>query len=74
MFSLKRGGSYLVTVTETQPQESVYFTEGKYLIKSGDTMAAIAIRNHMSLTELKAKNPQIKDLHKIRVGQKLNLD
>lgn len=74
MFALKQGGDYMVTVTAAQPKETVYFNSGDYAVKAGDTMSAIAKRNHMSLAELKAKNPQIKDLHKIRVGQKLNLN
>lgn len=74
MFALKQGGDYMVTVTAEQPKETVYFNSGDYAVKAGDTLSAIAKRNHMSLVELKAKNPQIKDLHKIRVGQKLNLD
>ena len=74
MFALKRGGDYVVTVTATQPRETVYFTSGDYMVKAGDTFSAIAARNHMSLAELKARNPQVKDLHKIRVGQKLNLN
>lgn len=74
MFALKQGGDYMVTVTAAQPKETVYFNSGNYAVKAGDTLSAIAKRNHMTLTELKAKNPQIKDLHKIRVGQKLNLN
>ena len=74
MFSLKRGGDYVVTVTAIQPRETIYFTSGDYMVKAGDTLSAIAARNHMSLAELKARNPQVRDLHKIRVGQKLNLN
>lgn len=74
MFALKQGGDYVVTVTATQPKETIYFTGGDYAVKAGDTLSAIAARNHMSLAELKAKNPQVKDIHKIRVGQKLNLN
>ena len=74
MFALKRGGEYVVTVTATQPRETIYFTSGDYMVKAGDTLSAIAARNHMSLAELKARNPQVRDLHKIRVGQKLNLN
>ena len=74
MFALKQGGDYVVTVTATQPKETVYFAGGAYVVKAGDTLSAIAARNHMSLTELKTKNPQIKDLHKIRIGQRVNLN
>lgn len=74
MFALKQGGDYMVTVTAARPKETVYFNSGDYAVKAGDTLSAIAKRNHMTLAELKAKNPQIKDLHKIRVGQKVNLN
>ena len=74
MFALKQGGDYMVTVTAARPKETVYFNSGDYAVKAGDTLSAIARRNHMTLAELKAKNPQIKDLHKIRVGQKVNLN
>ena len=74
VFALKQGGDYMVTVTAAQPKETVYFNSGDYAVKAGDTLSAIAKRNNMTLAELKAKNPQIKDLHKIRVGQKLNLN
>ncbi len=74
VFALKQGGDYMVTVTAAQPKETVYFNSGDYAVKAGDTLSAIAKRNNMTLAELKAKNPQIKNLHKIRVGQKLNLN
>uniref|UniRef100_UPI003FEDBD21 LysM peptidoglycan-binding domain-containing protein n=1 Tax=Waltera intestinalis TaxID=2606635 RepID=UPI003FEDBD21 len=50
MFALKRGGNYLVTVTERRPSESVWFAEGNYIVKAGDTLSKIAQRNHMTLT------------------------
>ncbi len=74
MFALKQGGDYMVTVTATQPKETVYFAGGDYTVKAGDTLSAIAARSNISLTALKAKNPQIKNIHKIRVGQKINLN
>ncbi len=74
MFALKQGGDYMVTVTATQPKETVYFAGGDYTVKAGDTLSVIAARSNISLTALKAKNPQIKNIHKIRVGQKINLN
>ena len=74
MFALERGGNYLVTVTERRPSESVWFAEGDYTIKPGDTLSKIAQRNHMTLTELLRRNAQITNRNLIKVGQRLNLN
>lgn len=74
MFALKRGGNYLVTVTERRPSESVWFAEGDYTIKPGDTLSKIAQRNHITLTELLRRNAQITNRNLIKVGQRLNLN
>lgn len=74
MFALKRGGNYLVTVTERRPPESVWFAEGDYTIKPGDTLSKIAQRNHMTLAELLRRNAQITNRNVIKVGQRLNLN
>lgn len=74
MFALKRGGNYLVTVTDRRPSESIWYTEGGYTVKSGDTLSKIAKRNHMTLAQLLRRNVQITNQNVIRVGQKLNLD
>ena len=74
MFALKRGGNYLVTVTERRPSESVWFAEGNYTIKPGDTLSGIAQRNHMTLAELLRRNAQITNRNAIKVGQRLNLN
>lgn len=74
MFALKRGGNYLVTVTEHRPSESVRFAEGDYTIKPGDTLSKIAQRNHMTLAELLRRNAQITNRNVIKVGQRLNLN
>lgn len=74
MFALKRGGNYLVTVTERRPSESVWFAEGNYTIKPGDTLSKIAQRNHMTLAELLRRNTQITNRNVIKVGQRLNLN
>ena len=74
MFALKRGGNYLVTVTERRPSENVWFAEGNYTIKPGDTLSGIAQRNHMTLAELLRRNAQIKNRNAIKVGQRLNLN
>lgn len=74
MFALKRGGNYLVTVTERRLSESVWFAEGDYTIKPGDTLSKIAQRNHMTLAELLRRNAQITNRNVIKVGQRLNLN
>ena len=74
MFALRRGGNYLVTVTERRPSESVWFAEGNYIVKAGDTLSKIARRNHMTLTELLRRNAQITNRNLIKVGQRLNLN
>ena len=74
MFALKRGGNYLVTVTERRPSESVWFAEGIFIVKAGDTLSMIAQRNHMTLTELLRRNAQITNRNLIKVGQRLNLN
>lgn len=74
MFAVYRGGSYLVTVTDRRPSESIWYAGGDYTVKAGDTLSKIAKRNHMSLTELLRRNAQITNRDLIRVGQKLNLN
>ncbi len=44
-----------------------------YTVQSNDTLSKIADRIGMTLAELTAKNPQIEDVNKIRVGQQINL-
>ena len=74
MFALKRGGNYLVTVTERRPSESIWFAEDNYIVKAGDTLSKIAQRNHMTLTELLRRNAQITNRNAIKVGQRLTLN
>ena len=44
-----------------------------YTVKSGDTLSAIASRNHVSLAALEKANPQIKNPNSIYVGEKVNI-
>ena len=44
-----------------------------YTIKKGDTLSAIARDSGVRLSELRDANPQIKDLNKIKPGQKLKV-
>ncbi len=48
-------------------------TGGTYAVQPGDSLGKIAARNNMTLSELLAKNPQIKNVDKISVGQNINL-
>lgn len=45
---------------------------GTYEVKSGDNLSRIAAACNMTLQELLAKNPQIKNPNKIYTGQKIN--
>lgn len=47
-------------------------TGAVYEVQSGDCLSKIAAANNMTLKQLLAKNPQIKDPDKIAVGQKIN--
>tara|TARA_R110000822_G_scaffold191742_1_gene330450 strand:- start:346 stop:990 length:645 start_codon:yes stop_codon:yes gene_type:complete len=44
-----------------------------YTIKKGDTLSEIARDNGTTLKALKESNPQIKDLNKISIGQKIKM-
>ena len=44
-----------------------------YYVKRGDTLSGIAKMNDMSLAELVSYNPQIKDINKIHIGEKVYL-
>lgn len=54
------------TQTET-PKTSVYY------VKKGDTLSGIAKANGLSLAKLVSYNPQIRDINKINVGDKIYL-
>lgn len=46
--------------------------ETTYTVQSGDTFNAIAYRNDMSVSDLKALNPQV-DISRLSIGQQLNV-
>lgn len=74
MFAMPQGGKYLMVVTEQKPADTVEFTgRGLYVVKSGDSMYAIAKMHKMSLQSLLLKNPQIKDANHIQIGENINL-
>lgn len=45
---------------------------GTYVVQSGDCLSRIAAANKMTLKQLLAKNPQIKNPDKINAGQIIN--
>lgn len=48
-------------------------TQSVYYVKKGDTLSQIAYANNMTLARLVSYNPQIKDINKINVGDKIYL-
>lgn len=52
---------------EPKPVQNVYY------VKKGDTLSGIAKKNGMSLAKLVSYNPQIKDINKINIGDKIYL-
>lgn len=46
---------------------------GDYIVKKGDTLGRIARDSGLSLAQVVAMNPQIKDVNFIKVGQKITL-
>lgn len=55
------------------PSSDKIIGDNVYIVKKGDTMSSIAKAHGMSLTKLAKLNPQIKDIDKIRAGQKVYL-
>ena len=49
------------------------FADSTYTVQSGDTMAKIAARNNLTLTQLMSANPSVKNASLIYVGQKLTI-
>lgn len=70
MFSLSRGGQYLVTVTDGMPSATPI---SGYTVVAGDTLSGIAARLGISVSALKAANPQIADVNMIHPGDVINV-
>ena len=45
-----------------------------YMVAKGDTMSGVAAKFGMKLEDLVARNPQVKNIHLIYVGQELRID
>ena len=73
MFALYCGGEYRVNVTVKAVKESVVFKGASYAAKAGDTLSGIAVKHKITLAELIRKNPQIKNINKIKVGQTIHI-
>ena len=58
---------------EPEQKEEPKQTQSVYYVKKGDTLSSIAKANGISLAKLVSYNPQIKDINKISVGQKIYL-
>lgn len=59
-------------LTGTKPL-SFFVPETTYTVQSGDTLSGIAAKEHETLQQIEAKNPQIQDPNKIYVGEKINV-
>lgn len=59
--------------TSTGDSTSGSSSTSSYTIKRGDTLSAIARDSGIKLAELRDANPQIKDLNKIKPGQKIKV-
>jgi membrane-bound lytic murein transglycosylase D len=44
-----------------------------YAVKAGDTLSAIAQKNHLTLSSLRQLNPQIKNLNQLKINQLLTV-
>ncbi len=67
------GPLYLASIYSIDKMPVAQASTGVYVVKSGDTLSKIAHANNMSLAQLVAKNPTIKNINKIYAGQKINL-
>ena len=67
----KTGGKKPKTLTESQ-KKAIRDTK-QVTVKSGDTLTDIAKKNGTTVANLKKINPQIKDLNKIKPGQKVRV-
>lgn len=45
-----------------------------YIVQKGDNLSKIARANNMTVSELTAKNPQIKNVNRIVPGQAIQID
>lgn len=55
------------------PAGSPSAAAGTYVVKRGDTLTRIAQRAKLTLDQLLAANPEIKDPNKIKIGQRIRI-
>jgi len=60
-------------IDDDDKEASAKSSSKSYTIKKGDTLSEIARDSGTTLKKLKEANPQIKDLNKIKPGQKINI-
>lgn len=70
MFSMAKGGEYLLTVTREKPAETAKL---QHAVKAGESLYSIAKMYHLTLRDLKWKNPQIKNADLIFPGQNIEI-
>ena len=73
MYGIGQGGEYLLVVTNEKPAGTIMNAANRYIVKSGDSMYAIARMYNMTFQSLRMKNPQIKDANLIYVGDSIYL-
>lgn len=62
------------TVVTPNPDEGKPVATGLYTVQKGDTLSGIAKKYNLTLEELKALNPQIKDPDVIQIGQEVTVN
>ena len=76
MFGIPGGADFLLTVTDVRPDEKIV-SMGRgsfgYTVKKGDTLGRIAAVNKVSIAQIIALNPQIKNINRIYPGQTIRI-
>jgi LysM repeat protein len=67
------GSSAVASVSPTPVPASPSPTAAVYVVKAGDTLSAIAHRFGLTIEELQAANPQIKNPDRIAIGDEINI-
>ena len=66
------GGSARPTITAA-PTPTPAPTPVVYIVKSGDTFSGIAKAHGLTIEDLKAANPQITNINRLSIGQRINI-
>jgi len=74
MFGITGGADFLLTVTTEKPNEVIVPMSGEtYIVKPGDTLSGTAVKYGVSVAQIMALNPGIKNSNRIRPGQKIRV-